>query len=283
MVNAFDSFFDRLGVRRTEDLFFKIHPDYVKAVSDVKMEWVKCPRCKEETKQAWVYCYNGDWNQEDVWPVCHDCLQESYAKQVGAQLVQKRKDVVDGEWYFISATEQQGFKNFEELNPETTAAKKQAADYTSDLLNGQIRNMQISGTPGTGKTHLAKAIARTLKHKGKSVAFIESVTLFDKIKGTFGNQVALERLQKQFSEFEVVVIDDVGVETRKQDELSWSSGEWVKLIDLRQGKSTVYTTNFDKEKLRNVIGARAVSRMSENLETIELFTPDQDYREKLFY
>ena len=283
MVSAFETVFERLGVRKVEDLFFKIHPDYVQGVSEVRMENVKCPRCERNTKQAWVYCYNGDWLQENVWPICHDCEKLAHAKDVGAQLIQKRQDVVDSDWYYIDADDKAGFKNFEDVTPEATAAKEKATAYVKELLEGQTKNLRLSGTPGTGKTHLSKAIARTLKHQGQKVAFIESKKLFNKLKSMFGNQVAQERFEKQFSEFDVVIIDDVGVETRKADELSWSSGEWVSLIDLRKGKSTVYTTNFDKESLKKVIGARSVSRMSENAEVIEIFTPDYDYRDELFY
>lgn len=275
--------FELLGVRRVEDMFFKIHPDYIKHVSEVRMEKVDCPRCNQKTKDAWVYCYDGDWLQENVWPICHECEKAAYAKDAGAKLVQKHKDVIDGDWYFIRPDDTAGFKNFEEMNVATGAAKQQAADYVKRLMDGEVRNLRISGTPGTGKTHLAKAVARTLRHKGKRVAFIESVKLFDKIKGMFGNPVAQERFEDHFKKFDLVVIDDVGVETHKEDELSWSSKEWVRLIDLRYGKSTVYTTNFDKESLRKVIGARALSRMNENTEDIEIFTPGEDYREKLFY
>ena len=80
------------------------------------------------------------------------------------------------------------------------------------------------------------------------------------------------------------MIDDVGVETKKLTDISWSSSEWVRLVELRKGRSTVYTTNFDPKTLAGVIGARAESRMSEYSMMIEIFTPDQDYRkDKLFY
>lgn len=283
LTKGVQSVFDLLGVRRVEDMFFKIHPDYIKAVSEVRMEKVDCPSCKQKTRDAWVYCYDGDWLQENVWPICHECEKVAYAKGAGAKLIQKHKDVIDNDWYFIRPEDEAGFRNFEEMNVATGAAKQLATDYAKRLMEGEVRNLRISGTTGTGKTHLAKAIARTLKHKGQRVAFITSAKLFDKIKSMFGNTVAQERFEEQFAGFDLVVIDDVGVETHKEDELSWSSKEWVRLIDLRHGKSTVYTTNFDKESLQKTIGARAVSRMSENTEIIEIFTPGEDYREKLFY
>lgn len=283
-----DNIWTRLGVTKQEDLFFKVHPELIGTVTEVRMDKVNCPSCKEQTREAWVYRQSGDWLQENVWHICNDCQKSAYSSQVTKQIRSKHQDVIDGDWYFLDDADQAGFKNFESLNEATTAAKTKAMDYAKLLLSGEERNMRLSGTPGTGKTHLAKAIARTLKSKGKRVAFIEAVQLFDKIKTTFGNDFERKRLDDHFAEFDLVVVDDVGLETKKVSDVSWTSTEWPKLIDLRKGKSTVYTTNFDEAALANVIGARAESRMSENAESIEIFTPDKDYRKlkndgSLFY
>ena len=137
----------------------------------------------------------------------------------------------------------------------------------------------MMGTTGTGKTHLSKAIARTLKAKGLSVAFVEAIELFNMIKGTFGNDRAKQRLLDQYKTFDVVFIDDVGLETKKIDEVSWSVSEWTGLINAREGKATVWTTNLDDDGLGEVIGKRSFSRMYVNTRFIDLFT--DDYRRRL--
>ena len=272
-----------LGVSKQEDLFFKIYPDLVKSVSAVRMEKVDCPSCKRPSREAWMYQQDGEWQQENVWPICNDCEKLAYAEKLGRQLKTKHMDVIDNDWYFISDSDSSGFKDFEEINQSTTAAKLKATGFAKTLLAGEIRNLRLSGTPGTGKTHLAKAIARTLKHGGKRVAFIESAKLFDKIKKNFGNDYEQNRFDEHFKNFDLVVIDDVGLETVKTSDVSWTSREWVRLVDMRKDKATVYTTNFDTAALTGVIGARAESRMCENSEFIEIFTPGEDYRRKLFY
>lgn len=285
---AVQDIFARLGFRRVEDLFFKARPEMIGSVSEVRMQKINCPSCKEDNLDAWIYRQNSDWLQEKVWPICNDCQKIAYADQLKISLNSKHQKVLDGDWYFIKDTDQMGFKNFEAESPEMIAAKQKSVDYVKSLLKGETRNLRLSGTTGTGKTHLAKAIARTFKHEGKSVAFISADKLFSKIKGTFGNDHARERLDNQYSAFDLLVIDDVGVETSKANgEVSWSSSEWVRLIEMREGKSTVYTTNFDEESLAKVIGARAESRMSTNSDLVELYT-DKDYRKlkndgNLFY
>ncbi|WP_438312295.1 ATP-binding protein [Sporosarcina sp. FA9] len=271
-----------LGNPTQENLFFKARPEMISTVSEVRMDKVECPSCKDKTLDAWIYKQSGDWLQEKVLPICGDCQKIAFASQVGNSIKSKHQKVVDKDWYLISDNDDAGFKNFEAESTETTAAKTKAIDFTKSIIAGEIKNLRLSGTTGTGKTHLSKAIARTLKHEGKSISYIGANELFNNIKSMFGNDHARERFDKQFSGFEVMIIDDVGVETSKANEVSWSSSEWVRLIDMREGKSTVYTTNFDEKSLAGVIGARAESRMSQNAESIKLYTPDKDYR-KLFY
>lgn len=276
-----------LGNPTQENLFFKARPEMISTVSEVRMDKVECPGCKEITLDAWIYKQSGDWLQESVLPICNSCRQIALSKKHTATLKSKHQKVIDKDWYLISDFDESGLKNFETPSPETIAAKEKTSAYVRALLEGETRNLRLSGTTGTGKTHLAKAIARILKHEGKNVAFIGANELFTNIKKMFGNDHAQERFDKQFQDFEVVIIDDVGVETSKANEISWSSSEWVRLIDMREGKSTVYTTNFDEESLADVIGARAESRMSRNAESIKLYT-DKDYRKldndgRLFY
>lgn len=267
-----------LGASRQEDLFFKVYPDRIGTVTDVRMAKVACPGCGEKRRDAWVYLQQGDWLLENVASLCVDCEKDAYAAAVTKQLRRKHEQIIENDWYFIDEADDAGFKNFEPVNAATKAAKAKAMEYVMALRTGEARSLRIAGTPGTGKTHLAKAIARTVKYEGKRVAFVEAVTLFDKVKKMFGNERARERFDAHITGFDLVVIDDVGLETRKIADVSWTSSEWVRLIELRKGKSTVYTTNFEARALAEVIGARAESRMCEHAMQIDIFTPDEDYR-----
>lgn len=272
-----------LGTARQEDLFFKVYPELISTVTEVRMAKVACAGCGEAQRDAWVYLQNGEWRMEHVASLCADCEKDAYAKAVTKQLRRKHAEVVEKDWYQIDESDDAGFKNFEIVNTETKVVKAQAVEYVIALRNGEQRSLRIAGTPGTGKTHLAKAIARTLKVDGKGVAFVEATTLFDKVKKLFGDEVARRRFEAYFTAFDLVVIDDVGLETKKVADVSWTSTEWVRLIELRKGKSTVYTTNFEAGALAEVVGARAESRMCEHAMHIDIFTPDEDYRRRLFY
>jgi len=263
--------FTFMGLRMV-DIFFKVNPEKLGTVEDVRMERIACPSCKESSLDVWGYLENGSWQIDKVWPICLECQKTDVSRQATKKLLDKQREVIEGDWYHIDPDDTSGFKNFEVIDEATEVAKAKATAYTRAIIEGNVGNLRIAGSPGTGKTHLAIAVARTAKHSGVNVAFVEAKTLFKMIKATFGNDHERKRLDKHFGSFDLMIIDDVGLETKKRDEVSWTSTEWVDLIDMRKGKSTVYTTNFDAESLRKVIGARAESRMKTNADSIELFT-----------
>ncbi len=265
------------GGLRQENLFFKAYPELSETASNVRMEKIECPKCELPKRDAWVYEKDGQEHQESVWPICGDCEKNVVSTHVTKQMMQKHEKVIENDWYFLSETDSAGFKNFEEHNKSVSVAKAKAIDYTKKLKAGEQMNLLVMGIPGTGKSHLSKAIARTLKHEGKTVAYITAAQLFTKIKATFNNQPARDRFNEQFKNFDLVVIDDVGLETKKISEVSWSTSEWTDLLNMREGKSSVWTTNFHEIALSEVIGARTMSRMYENTMFIDIFT-GEDYR-----
>jgi len=272
-------FWSMFGHLRQEELFFKVHPELIEIVSEVEIKKTECPSCKQDTRDSWIYTFDGLDYVEPVREICRDCEKEALSKEVGYSLSEKRKAVIAKGWFFLNESDTSGFKNFEEHDEKSIFAKRAAMEYTKRLLAGEQLNLMMLGTTGTGKSHLAKAIAKTVKHKGKNVAYLTAARLFNKIKETFNNAYERERFNEHFKTFDVIVIDDVGLETKKVSEVSWSTSEWTELMNLRDGKSTIWTSNFDEVSLGKVIGERTVSRMYENTIFIDNFT-GEDFRKR---
>ncbi|WP_409276386.1 ATP-binding protein (plasmid) [Neobacillus sp. SCS-31] len=271
---------DLLGVEKVEGILFKVRPDLRGNAHDVKVIREICDVCGKPNVTAWEFNQNGEAYQYTISKVCAACMVAAEDKSFTQELIKKRQNALLDKWYKIPDSDNSGFKNYEPVNNATAKALDTAKKFTKEILSGKAMNLLLTGSVGTGKSHLSKAIARTVKEKGgRSVAYIEAADLFDEIKQTFGHDRNNERFYKEYSSYSLMIIDDVGLETKKQSEISWTVSEWTKLLNARQGKSTVYTTNFDDVSLAEVVGPRAHSRMYMNSMFIDLFT--DDYRKRL--
>jgi DNA replication protein DnaC len=274
---------DLLGEGRMENLFFKIKSDLLPDETEVEVKKFQCSHCLELKIDGWRYKseLEPNWIDFCIIDMCNECKTAQISQEVSMELQQKRVDKLISNWWFMSETDTSGFKNFEPYNELTDKAKKIAIAFTKSFnqKDSKGENLLVMGTPGTGKTHLSKAIARTLRAKGNKVGFITAVDLFNKIKGTFNGAGSVKQILSEMQSLDLLIIDDVGVETVQVKDVSWTVKTWTEIIDCRLHKPCIWTSNLDDIKLGAVIGERAFSRMYENTRFIDLFT--DDYRKKL--
>lgn len=111
-------------------------------------------------------------------------------------------------------------------------------------------NIVFIGNPGTGKTHLAIAIAYTVAIRRNSVYFIKFNKLINILKNAY-NEGTFERKVKQFFKYKLLIIDKVGF-----NEISPLEAKlFFQLIDLRYTKrSTIFTSNITFDKWPTILG-----------------------------
>lgn len=275
-----------LGENRTENLLFKVKPELVDKVEDIKIKDHTCDKCEEKTTFAWTYKVKetGEYQSEVILQICPLCKEKTLSKEVTEQLEIKRRELLRDKW-FVLPNPSAGFKQYQTYCNSTTKALRIATDYTKKIIEGENQSLVITGSTGTGKTMLSCAIARTLDNKGISVGYITASELFKRLKKTFemgaAGPVEEKRIFDEFKSFRCLIVDDLGQEAHKIDAtgVSWLKNIWVDLINSRQGMSTVYNSNFDDLKLIEIIGERAASRLYDNAQFIDLFLKT-DYRKR---
>lgn len=159
-------------------------------------------------------------------------------------------------------------------------ADKTFADYDIDAGNASVvkaakslPNLYIYGVPGCGKTFLASIMANEFLAQGKSVVFVDTPSLLDKMKSTFGkeSEASTDYLMSKLARVDVLVLDDLGTENPTQ----WAVERLYLVINTRYNaqKALIVTSNYDLEQLANrlnnptngeggVTGSRIASRIT---------------------
>jgi DNA replication protein DnaC len=145
------------------------------------------------------------------------------------------------------------------------------------------RGLFITGSPGTGKTHLAVAalayhiprqqkidVGRTLLQDVK-YDFLPSVEFFLELKASFSQDLGEAEILKKYSGG-ILLFDDVGSEKVSD----WSRQMFYTLIDrrYRSMSQTIITSNMNLEQLSESIDDRISSRIVEMCEVISLTGSD---------
>lgn len=166
--------------------------------------------------------------------------------------------------------ENSGFRNYTTELPGQKNALLQTASYAKKIVNGDVVNLVMVGSTGTGKTHLSCATARTLLAKGKYARYITSEDMAQKIMKAWDKDTKDQSEASviyEFTTYDLLILDEYGLHDRdKRLELVH------KVLYSRYDacKATMLISNMTLEQLKNDLGDRLWSRFQHGgLTTIE--------------
>ena len=163
--------------------------------------------------------------------------------------------------------EKHSFKSYVEKTPEHTKKRSLCLDYARNFPERLKRGTSVilTGTTGTGKTHLACAIANyVIQEHCKSAVFLSVLNAVRRVKETY-KKSSLETEREAIKSFlhpDLLILDEIGVQFGSDTEKMIT----FEIINQRYEnlKPTILISNLSADNLRQFVGDRIMDRMKEN-------------------
>lgn len=199
-----------------------------------------CPICEEEKKQT---------REKDAERLLIQQKQQKIAELIAHSSIPKR---------FTTRR----FENYRILKESQKAAFTIVRSY-ADCFEKCFKKgggLILAGKPGTGKTHLAVAIANQVIENGHSVLFVSAMQALRSVKESYqhGNE---QMIINRFLSFDLLIIDEVGVqfgtETEKLIFFEILNGRYEAMLP------TIIVSNLTESELSFYLGVRILDRLQE--------------------
>ncbi len=213
---------------------------------------------------------------QDHWTQCPGCAADSAARWKQERDREDHERLIAGLVAGAKIPARFQCKTFDDYAPMSAgerralAAARDYADHFDDHYRAG-RCMVFCGKPGTGKTHLACAIANAVARSGRRVLYTTVANLIRRVRSTWSNAryetegEVLRDLQK----LSLLIIDEVGLSFGSDGEVV----QMAEIIDSRycETRPTLIASNCTLDELSRYLGERGVDRLRENSGKVVLF------------
>lgn len=210
-----------------------------------------CPRCKceEDTKR----------------------LEDEASAQYNHTRLHEKERIFENQSVFTDRTlEDASFETYvlNDDEHEARTNKQHALQMVELYAQGHRKNLWITGNVGVGKSHIAMSILRELNGIHCSCAFIELDEMFRLINDSMFHNKESTYTEKYFIDLatsvDFLVLDDLGAETGDVDTMKRATDYKNKtlraILNGRQDKSTIFTTNLSYNQVISMYDAKLVDR-----------------------
>lgn len=198
-----------------------------------------------------------------------DEAYETYLKRDTYNWLQNKSIIVEKK--ILKAT----FDNYKVIDKETETNKQLALEFAREYYKGATYNTIFSGKAGTGKSHLAMAILKAVNENSKpykKCLFVSIGEVVSLVQDSFRNkesEFTQQSMTDLLVEADLLVLDDIGAEIGSMDSEKTVSDFVAKIIkkvlDGRDEKATIITTNLTSDQLREKYDDRIFSRMNKGV------------------
>jgi DNA replication protein DnaC len=125
----------------------------------------------------------------------------------------------------------------------------------------RAEDIVINGNPGTGKSHILKAIGLRACERGVTLRYARCVDLIDDLHAGLADGTYPKRL-RAWARPQLLIIDDVGIgQLKKHDDEPTAAHALYNIIDRRHGRaSTAITSNIELSEWGLYLGDAVITR-----------------------
>jgi len=218
----------------------------------------------------------GQWSH---WSKCPECQKREELKREEERRREQHKEWLESlvqQARIPTRFQGKTFENYEVKNAGQRRALATAKDYAEKFGDHLAagRCLTLTGKCGTGKTHLAAAIATTVARSGKRVLYANSIDLIRRIRRTWDHGALKNEadLLRNLTDLALLIIDEVALSYGTDSEVQQLS----ELVDRRycEVRPVVIISNVGMAELPRYLGDRAVDRLRENGGKVVIFDWD---------
>lgn len=222
----------------------ELQPQGIVMMGEVFLWQPFLPRCDCERAQEY-------WAEQDRLKAEREAQE---AEEKRRRAMQERVKRLLGQSGIKKRFQQRTFENFRCDTPGRKKNYDIAKEYADNFAYHMARGdgLYIEGTNGTGKTHLAAAIALQLISEGIPVICKTSSDLLLDIKKSFDSGETREHeVLGVYKKVDLLIIDDLG----KEQCSDWSMSTLYSILNDRYEdmKPTIVTTNYNADGLTNAL------------------------------
>lgn len=239
--------------------------------------------------------------------VCPDCRLEEKEEELRSKVTEQKEradyirrinNLKDNSILTDELAITKTIKNYQPVNDrekrvgnEVFAVHKHLKLYYDQLNNHinnaeeypAIQNVWLYGPTGSGKTHLGMALLHLLNDGNKTCMFVSVSKMLREIRSSYNksSSVSEEDIINRCVNADYLLLDDLGSESIGS---GWGDGAreytqrvLIDILDGRQSKPTIVTTNLDYVGMHDLYDARIVSRLASRYVLID-FTGIKDKR-----
>lgn len=215
----------------------------------------------------------------DSKPFCLACTRERIAQEEQELILKALKSEEDKSRRWLKersilsdkSIKNATFNNFTDETAEEKHNKKQARLMANDFRQGKFYNVLMSGNAGAGKSHLAMAMLQAINEHSeepRKCLFVSTGELIRKIQDSFNNpesHFTQDRTISMLQKPDVLVLDDLGAESgaikTTKSASDFINRTLVAVLDGRQDKATITTTNLNSTEISKMYDTRLISRL----------------------